>query len=230
MQELTRVLTLAPLATAPERLLIASAPGAASLSGLDPALLESLLLTASDLIANYCLRRSVDAAPPTFARQDVRETIVIPADYRNFGPTRLHLGLRPATLTALTIDAEIVDIADLFVDARAGLTWKPQRDRTFWQPGVEIVADYSAGYVTPVQADLPSPPAGPVLPSDLIRALEAAAQNIYSQQQRTQFDVASIEETDSDAGSIATRYFQAGRVTALPAEAIGLLEPYRELL
>lgn len=229
MLELTRILSLAPLVSAPERLLIAEAPGAVSLSGLDPALLESLLLTASDLIANYCLRRSVDGAPPTFARQSVRETIVIPADYRNFGPTRLHLGLRPATLIALTIDAEIIDVADLYVDARGGLTWKPQRDRTFWQAGVEIVADYDAGYVTPIQAGLPTPPTGPLLPADLIRAVESAAQNINSQQQRTQFDVASIEETDSDAGSIATRYFQAGRVSALPAETIGLLEPYREL-
>ncbi len=229
MLELTRILSLAPLVSAPDRQLIAEAPGAASLSGLDPALLVSLFLTASDLISNYCLRRSVDGAAPTFARQSVRETIVIPADYRTFAPTRLQLGLRPASLIALTIDAEIVDIADLYVDARGGLTWKPQRDRTFWQAGVEIVADYDAGYVTPIQAGLPTPPTGPLLPADLIRAVESAAQNINSQQQRTQFDVASIEETDSDAGSIATRYFQAGRVSALPAETIGLLEPYREL-
>ncbi len=228
MQDLTRILSLAPLATAPDRRLISAAPGAASLSGLDPAVLASLFLAASDLIGNYCQRRSVDGAPPTFARQSVRETIVIPADYRTFRPTRLQLGLRPLTLSAISIDAETIDIADLYVDVFGGLSWKPQRDRALWQSGVEIVADYAAGYVTPLQAAIPTPPTGPALPADLIRAVEAVAQNMLSQQQRTQFDVASTEETDSDAGSLVTRYFQAGRVGALPAEAMGLLAPYCE--
>jgi hypothetical protein len=228
MQDLTRILSLAPLASAPNRQLIAAAPGAASLAGLDPALLASLFLAASDLIGNYCHRRSVDGAPPTFARQSIRESVVIPADYRSFRPTRLQFGLRPLTLTAISIDAEPIDITDLYVDVFGGLSWKPQRDRAFWQAGVEIVADYTAGYVTPVQAALPSPPTGPALPADLIRAIEATAQNLQSQQQRTQFDVASVEETDSDAGSLTTRYFQAGRAGALSAEAMGLLAPYCE--
>lgn len=228
-----RLLLLAPLTSAPNRQLVTAASAkaeAAALASLSDDAVDALLLAASDAIANYCFLPMIGADPPTFARQSIVETQIFPADPYPALPQHLFLAHWPIALTALTIDGEIIDLLTVMAQPHGQIGFLPGADYRYWPANVVIEAQYAAGYVTASQSAIqPTPPTGPSLPADLARAVVATAQNIQSQQARTQFDVASVEETDSDAGSIATRYFQAGKVSVLPGEAVAILESYRRL-
>lgn len=215
----------------PNRLLTsaAKAKNAPSLASLSDAAAEALILAASDAVSNFCSLPSVGGAPPTFARQTIIEKLIFPRDPAPTLPLSLYLAHHPLTLSALSIDGAAIDPATLFVTNAGEVIHLASADYRYWPSDVLIQATYDAGYVTAAQAALPTPPAGPEMPADLERAVIATAQSIYSLQAREQFDVASVEETDNDAGSMKTRYFDAGRTSSVPGEAAAHLAAYRRL-
>lgn len=187
------------------------------------------MLTASDAVSNYCNLPSVAGNPASFARQTIIERQIFPREPTPALPLSLFLAHYPLTLSALTIDAVAVDLATLFVTSTGEVSFLATAAFWYWPSEVLIEATYDAGYVTPTQAALQTPPTGPAIPADLERAVIATAQSIYSLQAREQFDVASVEETDNDAGSLQTRYFDAGKASSVPGEAAAHLAAYRRL-
>lgn len=183
-----------------------------------------MLLAASDAVCDHC-NVAISDQPRTFARETLQETIILAK-----AANRLLLSRIPATLTALTIDGDTVDAAQVFAEEAGVFSFLPDADYGRWPPGVLIVATYSAGYVTDFQAAQDPAPTGPPLPESLERAVIITAQHLYALQQREKFDVAANVEEDSDAGRIETRYFNSGRSPGLPGSAADLLTPYVRLV
>lgn len=133
---------------------------------------------------------------------------------------------------AFTIDAVAGDPLELLITAGGILRYKPDAAASCFPRNVEISIDYDAGYVTEAQiayatTNSLAAPTGPALPADLDRASVLTAMAFYDQEQRQKFDVAAVEETDSDAGTINTRYFNSTKAGVIPAAVETLLEPYR---
>lgn len=226
-----RTLSLAQeMAPARQLVLASAAEEAASLSSLSAEKLDPLLLAASDAVAAYCGIGAVSAAPGTFARQQVAETQFY--DYYTAGaaPRDLFLRLAPATLTSIAVDGVALDLDTVLLDPSGVIKLLSTASYRYWPAEKPIVVTYAAGYVTAVQKAAETPPTGPDLPADLERAVIIAAQHLYALQTRENFDVAAEVEEDSDAGRLETRYFNAGRMAALPQAAQALLAPYRRLV
>lgn len=222
----TRLLTATTPATSRALSLPATAKKALLLASLDDAEADRLILTASDAISRYC-RIVTSDRPATFARETLNEKI-----WLNAPRATLILSRSPVAVTAFTIDAVAGDPLDLLVTAGGILRYKPGAASSCFPCDVEISIDYDAGYVTDAQiayaiANSVAAPTGPSLPGDLDRATVLTAMAFYDQEQRLKFDVAAIEETDSDAGTMNTRYFNAMKSGAVPAAVEALLTPYR---
>lgn len=224
-----RSIVLAAGVTEPDRKLVTvgAAKTAPSVTALSDQAVNDLILQASDAAARYCGIRPVGDAAPTFARQSLIETQVFPNDPFPPRPTALYLGMRPALVTGLLIDNSAMP-DDQFV-ARGRVVRRTKSAQQRWFPAdADIAVYYDAGYVTPVQKGLLTPPTGPDLPTEIERAVILIAQHFLGLQNRAHFDVAARVEEDSDVGRIETRYFSADRGGGIPADAAMLLAPYCE--
>ena len=230
--ETKRLLKLAAAASHPNRQLVAAAAAskAESLSALQSTDLDDLLLQASDIASAYCDVRSVGSYPPTLSRQSIIEQIILPDLPYSPRVADLYLSMSPVEVSAVSVDGVALSLSDLFIDPVGILSFLPTSTQRFWNTGAVIEVTMDAGYVSPVQKALPSPPTGPDMPSDIARAVILIAQQIYGSASRDEFGLVAETDTHNDLGTLSKRWSDANASGGIPMEARNYLGVHRRLI
>ena len=188
------------------------APGEEARDALTP-----LLAVAAEAAATYCNWRGADGEAPTFARNAYTETLRLTKP-----GTRLVLGLAPARVTALSCGGTFVPLDEIDPHEGTGIVEveRPLPAET------KIVVSYDGGFVTPIQSRASDATSGPQLPHGIGQAITVIAQAILATNDREEFQVAALTETQDDIVSRMVRYTDASKQTGIPMEAQTLLAAY----